>query len=313
MTAPPCHPWQLDTEEVARALGTDLARGLTQAEAGRRLEASGRNELVEPSRRSRRQLFAHQLANPMTMVLIGAGVVTLAIGDWTGTLVIAVIVVLNAVIGYLQEHRAELATAALARISTDTSRTLRDGALRDQATTELVPGDVVELITGDVIPADVRLADVRGLQVNEAAMTGESEPVAKLAASLPHVSPGALAAQHNMGYRKSSADVGCREPVGSHRTTLPALTRAISHHASGSCDRVRVKAYWSGQRWSSLDRSTLPVCGGQLRCQSVASAIGAHSTACAPHRDRRPSERRAPGALVDRNHEAGGGGEREDP
>ncbi len=232
----PGHPAQLEIETVARALETDLAGGLSRAEAGRRQEIFGRNELVEPSRRSRRQLFARQFANTMSVLLVGAAAVTLAIGDWTDTLVIAVIVALNASIGYAQERRADLATAALARISTDTSRTLRDGALRDQATTELVPGDVVELIAGDVVPADVRLADVRGLQVNEAPMTGESESVAKLAASLPQVGESALAAQHNMAFKGTVVTYGRARGIvvaTGMATELGRIAELLRAHRSG--------------------------------------------------------------------------------
>jgi Ca2+-transporting ATPase len=232
----PLHPWQLETVAIARALETDLERGLGQVEVERRLDEFGRNEVSVAAPRTRRQLLVRQLANTMTVLLLVAAAVTSAIGNWTDTVVIAVVVVLNTSIGYLQERRAELATTSLARISTDTSRTLRDGSLREQPTTDLVPGDVVELVAGDVVPADVRLADVRGLRVNEATMTGESEPVAKLAGSLPGAGPGAVAAQHNMAFKGTVVTYGRARGIvvaTGMATELGRIAELLRAHRSG--------------------------------------------------------------------------------
>jgi len=204
----PVRPWQLGAEVVAHALGADLVGGLTPLEVSRRLERVGRNELVEYGRPSVWRLVARQLVNTMTAVLAIAALVTLVIGDQKDTIVITVIVVLNTIIGFVQEHRAERAMAALRHLATGTARVVRAGEVCEVATPELVPGDLVHVAAGDLLPADIRLVTVRGLRVNEAALTGESEPVDKSAEPLPDVAPGLVADYRNLAFKGTLATYG---------------------------------------------------------------------------------------------------------
>jgi P-type Ca2+ transporter type 2C len=208
VTAAPERAWQLDASTVADALDTDPQHGLDGAEAQRRLELFGPNELPRPRERSNARLFAQQFANAMSILLLGAAAVTLVIGDLTDTVVIGAIVVLNAVIGYAQEARAQRAAAALAAFTSDTTRVVRNGTPSEYPSSELVPGAVVELVQGDVVPADLRLTDVRGLQLNEATLTGESESVAKRSVALPGLAPGLLAARENMAFKGTVVTYG---------------------------------------------------------------------------------------------------------
>ena len=115
----------------------------------------------------------------MILVLAVAAGITAVVGDPKDTVVIGAIVVLNGVLGFVQEHRAEEAMAALRRLAAEEAHVYRDGRLRILPAAELVPGDLVAVSAGDLVPADVRLVEVQGLAVDEAALTGESEPVAK--------------------------------------------------------------------------------------------------------------------------------------
>jgi Ca2+-transporting ATPase len=201
-------PWVLEAGAVAATVATDLQRGLDGAEARARLESGGPNVLEERARESAWRLFVTQFANTMTVVLGVALVVTLVIGEFVDAVAIAVILLLNAAIGFVQERRAALAMAALKRMTTTTSRVVRSGSLYDVPSSDLVVGDVVELAQGDVVPADVRLAEVRALRVNEAALTGESEPSAKTAAALRESGPTLVADRRNMAFKGTAVTYG---------------------------------------------------------------------------------------------------------
>ncbi len=210
MTVPPLlcpEPWAVDAGDVATAYDTDVARGLDAAQVVPRLAEVGPNALVERDQPGPWLTFVRQFANTMTVVLALAGLVTLLIGDITDTVVIGVIVLLNAVIGFVQEYRAEQAMAALKQLTTGTARVVRDGHLVDVLAPEVVPGDLVELAAGDVVPADLRLVDVHGLRVDEATLTGESEPTAKSSDVLTISNP-MVADRHNMAFKGTATTYG---------------------------------------------------------------------------------------------------------
>jgi magnesium-transporting ATPase (P-type) len=173
-------------EQVAAELGADLEKGLTADEAGARLERYGPNELEhEPGVPAWRRFLA-QFTDPLVLLLLGAIAVSFVAWVLEGAegvpfeaLVILAIVVLNAVLGFVQEARAEQAVAALQRMTEAQATVVRDGEERRVPARELVPGDVLVLGEGDAIGADGRLARVAALQVAEAALTGESQPVLK--------------------------------------------------------------------------------------------------------------------------------------
>ena len=188
----PDHPWQHDAAEVVVELGTDVGGGLTATEAARRLQQHGRNELEsEKPVPAWRRLLA-QFADPLIYLLIAAAVVAIAAWAFEGAeglpfdaIVILAILVLNAVLGYVQEARAEEAVSALQRMAAPTAGVRRDGRPQRIAATELVPGDVLLLAEGDAVSADGRLVEAASLMVAEASLTGESEPVLKDPAPVP--------------------------------------------------------------------------------------------------------------------------------
>ncbi|MFI9004274.1 cation-translocating P-type ATPase [Streptomyces sp. NPDC053541] len=161
------------------AVSAGEAAGLTEAEAARRLAATGPNQVAarKPVRLHTRILA--QLRDPLIMVLLGAVVLTLAIGDHADAIVIAVVVVVNTTVGVAQEIRADNAVAALSALSAPHARVRRDGAVRELPAAEIVPGDVLLLGEGDIVAADAELVEASALLLDESMLTGESVPVDK--------------------------------------------------------------------------------------------------------------------------------------
>ncbi len=180
-----------DAAQVATALGADLEHGLTAREASRRLVQNGCNELRAAPRLPGWRRFLSHFQDPLVYLLLAAVAIALAAWMFEGSrgwpvdaIVIATIVVLNGVLGYVQEAKAEDAVAALARMSAASSAVLRDGRLMRVPSAELVRGDVLVLGEGDAVGADARLVETTSLRVQEASLTGESEAVLKDAATL---------------------------------------------------------------------------------------------------------------------------------
>jgi len=193
--------------EVLERLNSDLSRGLSAPDIGRLRADHGFNELVGKEGRTRRQILAEQLSGVLTVLLILAALISALLGDWVEAAVIVVIVVLNALFGYIQEFKAEQSMAALKRMAVPMVRARRDGRLQEVSARELVPGDVVALETGNIVPADGRLLESVNLRVDESALTGESEPVEKDAA-LVFESEKALADRRNMVYSGTVVNYG---------------------------------------------------------------------------------------------------------
>ncbi len=168
----------MKTEDILEALKTGF-QGLSLGEVGRRLEEYGPNELKEKKKRTTLMMFLDQFKDFMIIVLIVAAVVSGVIGEVSDTIAIVVIIVLNAVIGFVQEYRAEKAMAALKKMAAPTAVVIRNGKPSNIQASDLVPGDIVLLEAGRVIPADMRLIEAAQLKVEEAALTGESIPVEK--------------------------------------------------------------------------------------------------------------------------------------
>jgi magnesium-transporting ATPase (P-type) len=152
---------------------------LSDDEAARRLAAVGPNRLPQAESRSALRRFLAQFNNPLIYVLLAAAVVTAALDHWVDTAVILAVVLVNAVIGFIQEGKAERALQAIHDMLSPKATVLRGGRRLTVPAEELVPGDVVILEAGDRVPADIRLLKARGLRVMEAALTGESVPVEK--------------------------------------------------------------------------------------------------------------------------------------
>jgi Ca2+-transporting ATPase len=195
-TSPTWH--SLAIEQVASALCSDPAQGLTDAEAASRLAERGPNRLAEKPRRAAWRRFLDQFRNFLVIVLIGAAVLAGMVGDLKDAIVIAVVVLLNATLGFFQEHRAEAALAALKGMLAPAARVRRSSRPVVVPAEQLVPGDLLLLEAGDRIPADARVLSAHAAEVAEAALTGESHPVGKMPAAVPVQS--ALAERHSMVY-----------------------------------------------------------------------------------------------------------------
>ena len=174
-------------DQVVTLLKTDAEAGLDPAEVGQRLAEHGPNELVERAAKSPWRILWEQLTGTMVVILIVAALVSGFLGDWKDAVAIMAIVILNAVLGFSQEYRAEQAMAALKQMAVPTVKVRRNGQVREISARELVPGDIVLLEAGALVPADGRLLEAINLRVEEAALTGESEPVEKSARALERV------------------------------------------------------------------------------------------------------------------------------
>ncbi|MFB9330572.1 calcium-translocating P-type ATPase, SERCA-type [Paenibacillus aurantiacus] len=170
---------QMGTEELAQSLRASLDSGLSQAEAAERLVSGGRNELSEGKKVSPVALFFNQFKDFMVLVLLGATLVSGLLGEYLDAITIVAIIVINAILGFVQEFRAEKSLRALKELSAPAAKVLRDGVVKAIPASELVPGDIVLLESGDRIPADLRLIETSSCYAEESALTGESVPVGK--------------------------------------------------------------------------------------------------------------------------------------
>ncbi len=203
---PTVHWHALSLEDVCARLGTGR-RGLSEAEAATRLERHGPNELRSERGIRPFSILLAQFKSVLIIILLIATAISAFLGHGLEAIVIAVIVLFAAVLGFVQEYRAERAMESLRRLAAPTARVWRDGEEHEVAARHLVPGDVVSLRTGDRVPADARLIDVRNLQTEEAALTGESMPVSKDCSPLQD---GALALgdRTNMAYAGTTVTYG---------------------------------------------------------------------------------------------------------
>ncbi|HHY46721.1 MAG TPA: cation-translocating P-type ATPase [Firmicutes bacterium] len=166
-------------EHVARELGVDLARGLTPSEADERLARYGPNALQEERPKSVFEMLLEQFKDFLVLILIASTFIAALLGELLDAGVILAIVVLNAIMGLIQERRAERALSALKKMAAPVATVFREGKVMRVPAASLVPGDVVILQAGDLVPADLRLVEAVNLKIDEAALTGESVPVEK--------------------------------------------------------------------------------------------------------------------------------------
>ena len=175
----------LDAQEALMRLGSDAKKGLSQEEASRRFGSFGPNRLPEGAKRGPWMRFLQQFDNILVYVLLAAGFVKLMHGLWLDASIITGVVLINGLLGFLQEGKAEEALESIRNMLSADARALRDGEARVVPAEDLVPGDIVLLESGDRIPADLRLIDAKNLRTDEAALTGESVPADKSADPVP--------------------------------------------------------------------------------------------------------------------------------
>jgi len=202
----------LDTEAALNHLQTNTHQGLSTAQVAERLAKDGLNELIEKGGRTPFQILWEQVTATMVLILVAAAVISGFLGDTKNLIAILSIVVLYAFLGFIQEYRAERAIAALKKLSVPHVRVRRNGQIIECSASELVAGDILLLETGNLIPADIRLLEAINLQVQEAALTGESEPVEKHTRPLP-AQELPLGDRRNMGYMGTIVTQGRGEAV----------------------------------------------------------------------------------------------------
>jgi Ca2+-transporting ATPase len=201
--------------DVLEQLGTDPVRGLNSQEVQARLAAFGPNELAEAPRPTFWARLLAQFKDFLIIILIVASVISVLLGDYTEAIAIMAIVLLNAILGVIQESRAEEALAALKKMTAPEAQVVRDGRRQQLPARDLVPGDIVFLETGNYVPADVRLLDAVNLKIEEASLTGESVPVQKDAEAV-------LDSEVSLGDRKNSAYSSTVVTYGRGRGTVVA-------------------------------------------------------------------------------------------
>lgn len=206
--------YHMHTQDAMDALGSNMETGLDSAEARARLEKFGANELIDRGVKSPWKILFEQFTDTMVVVLMIAALISGALGEMQDAIAILVIVILNAILGFRQEYQAEQAMAALKKLAVPTVRVRRNGKVQEISSRELVRGDIVLLEAGNLVPADCRVLESANLSTQEAALTGESEPVAKFTEFLAeHKSEDAkseipLAERKNMLYMGTVVSYG---------------------------------------------------------------------------------------------------------
>ena len=207
MTISPTPDWHSQPADLSLQQLDTSAQGLATPEAEQRLQKYGPNQLPSGQRTSALKRFALQFHNLLIYVLLAACLITLSLGLWLDSAVIAGVVLINALVGFIQEGKAQQAMQAIQSMLSLESRVRRDGQVQNLNAEQLVPGDVVLLEAGDRVPADLRLLETRNLRIEEAALTGESLPVDKLT--------DAVDAQASLGDRRCMAYSGTLVSAGS--------------------------------------------------------------------------------------------------
>ena len=225
-------PHALPAEEVVALLVGDRTRGLSERQVTELRDRFGPNEIAESPPVPWWLRFLSQFRELVIWILIVAAVISGLLGDWPDTFAILAIVLLNAILGFIQEERAERALSALRKLSAPNAKTLREGVIRALPARELVPGDLIELEAGDHVPADARLIEAYSFQVQEASLTGESVPTVKNpAAVLP--ANTALGDRRNMVYLGTVAATGKARAVVARtgiRTELGQIAGMLQRH-----------------------------------------------------------------------------------
>ena len=236
----------LEAEEVVRLLEVDLKTGLSADEVKRRQEKCGLNEMTARRGTPAWIKFLQQFNQALVYILLAATAVSAALGEWVDAAVIFGVVFVNAIVGFIQESKAEKAIEALSKMVRTEATVRRDGRKQRVPSIELVPGDIVLLQSGDRVPADLRLFEVRSLQVEEAALTGESVPAHKNVEALP--SDTVLGDRKNLAFAGTLVTYGQAEGIVSStgdRTETGRIATMISEAVNLSTPLTRKIAEFS--------------------------------------------------------------------
>lgn len=195
-------------EDVITELSVDVVNGLTSEEVEKRKEKYGLNELTAKEGKSMVRMFLEQLNDPLIYILLAAAFASGIVGEVTDAIIICLVILLNAVIGLIQESKAEKALEALKKMSTPKAVVKRDGQIKEIPSQEVVPGDIIILDAGRSVPCDLRLIETANLKIEESALTGESVPVDKNANMVLDGEDTALGDQKNMAFMSTLATYG---------------------------------------------------------------------------------------------------------
>ena len=203
MDSQPIRKWYaLASADVTKVLQSDATQGLTQQEAERRLATNGANRLAESKKKPLFTLFLDQFKDFMVLILFVATLISYFLGEYLDAITIIAIIIINGILGFIQESRAERSLQALKELASPMARVVRDGEIAMIPASRLVPGDLVLLEAGDRVPADLRLLSANRLEIEESALTGESVPVSKTTVRLDYAvdSDVPLGDQKNLGF-----------------------------------------------------------------------------------------------------------------
>jgi P-type Ca2+ transporter type 2C len=230
-------PFASPVDDVVAAIESDAERGLTEAEAARRLSTFGKNEITGEKPPSAVAVALVQLRDPMNIMLVAVTLVSILIGEVSTGVIVGLLILLNVVLGTRQELKARASVDALAKLQVPQARVVRDGKVRLVPATDLVPGDVVDVEAGDIVPADGRILRSATLEAQEAALTGESAPIPKDPNVLGSADVG-LGDQSNMLFQNTSVTrgtgsvvvtaTGMKTQMGQIATMLSTVTRSRS-------------------------------------------------------------------------------------
>jgi Ca2+-transporting ATPase len=212
---------------LAADLGVSIERGLSESDAKARLASFGPNKLAEAKKDSALVMFLRQFVNPLLIILLVGAAISAYTGHWIDAIAIAVIVVLNAFISFAQEAKAERSMAALSAMAAPMAQVRREGDWQEVTAADLVPGDILRIKAGDILPADVRLLEANRLQIDEAALTGESEPVDKHDQAIAEDGEIVLAERFNMGFSSTLVANG----TGLGLVTATGMDTQVGHIA----------------------------------------------------------------------------------
>ncbi len=236
-------PYARDAGDVVAGLASDAQGGLTAAEAASRLGRYGPNEIAKEEPPSMWAIALQQLRDPMNIMLVAVVVVSLAIGQISTGVIVGLLILLNLALGTRQELKARASIDALADLQVPHAKVRRDGTIALVPATDLVPGDIVELEAGDIVPADGRIVRSATLETQEAALTGESAPVAKDAGVLP-AADVPLGDRSNTLFQNTAVTrgtgamvvtaTGMQTEMGKIATMLTAVTRTRSRSRRSS-------------------------------------------------------------------------------
>ena len=212
-------------EDVIGRLDTNADAGLSSAEATTRLAKLGPNVIAAEPQPSVVAVALTQVRDSMNLMLIAVTGVSMLIQEWSTALIVALLVVLNVVMGTQQEMKARASVDALSKMTTPQAKVVRDGTLMQISATDLVPGDIVNLESGDIVPADGRLLRSATLETQEAALTGESAPISKDSATIDK-DEVALGDRANMLFQNTSVTRGPERSRSPRRAWAPRWARS---------------------------------------------------------------------------------------